>query len=129
MIGCCLHDFCTFSTGYGVTSSALPVSITVSYTPPSTFDRPAPYYRAASPLSLTCEADGVSGAFYGWTSTCSGSCFTAGQSTKTVRTNHLESSDSGVHTCTVYGVNGETGSSEVTINVVGEPMILINVDS
>ena len=112
-------------------SSRLHTSITVAYTPPSTFNRSAPYYRAASPLSLTCEAGGIgaSGAFYGWTSTCSGSCFTAGQSTRTVQTNYLESSDSGVHTCTVYGVNGETGSSEVTINVVGEPMILINVDS
>ena len=103
-------------------SSRLHTSITVAYTPPSTFNRSAPYYRAASPLSLTCEAGGIgaSGAFYGWTSTCSGSCFTAGQSTRTVQTNYLESSDSGVHTCTVYGVNGETDSSNVTISVVGK---------
>ena len=106
--------------GYRVTSSSLNVSITVTYTPPSTFDHPAPYYRAASPLSLTCDAGGVSEAFYEWMSTCSGSCFTAGQSTKTVSTNYLESSDSGVHTCTAYGVNGETGSSNVTVNVVGK---------
>ena len=108
------------TVGYGVTSSVLDVSITVTYTPPSTFDHPAPYYRAASPLSLTCEANGNSGAFYSWTSNCSGSCFTMGQSTKTVSTPYLESFDSGMHTCTVYGINGETGSANVTVNVVGE---------
>ena len=110
----CMH------TGYVVTSSVLSVSITVTYTPPSTFDRTAPYYRAGSPLSLTCEAVGVQGAFYGWTSNCTGSCFVIGQSTKTILTSYLESVDSGVHTCTVFGVNGETGSDSVTIKVVGE---------
>lgn len=43
-----------------------------------------------------------------------------GQSMQTVSTHYLESSDSGVHTCTVYGINGETGSANVTVNVVGE---------
>ena len=106
--------------GYGVTSSVLEVSVTATYTPPSTFDLPAPYYRAASPLSLTCEAGGISGAFYSWTSDCSGSCFTTGQSTKTVSTHYLESTDSGVHTCIAYGFNGEIGSANITIYVVGK---------
>ena len=108
------------STGYVVTSSVLSVSISVTYTRPSTFNRAAPYYRAGSPLSLTCEATGVEGAFYGWSSNCTGSCFTLGQSAMTVSTSYLESVDSGVHTCTVYGVNGEVGSESVPINVVGE---------
>ena len=103
-----------------MTSSVLSVSITVTYTPPATFDRTAPYYRAGSPLSLTCEAVGVQGAFYGWTSNCTGSCFTIAQSSGTVSTSYLESVDSGVHTCTVYGINGETGSDSVTVKVVGE---------
>jgi hypothetical protein len=106
--------------GHGVSSSVLEVSITATYTPPSTFDLSAPYYRAASPLSLTCEAGGGSGAFYSWTSNCSGSCFTMGQSTRTVSTQYLESSDSGVHTCTVYGFNGEMGSANMTVHVVGK---------
>ena len=47
-----------------------------------------------------------------------------GQSTKTVSTHYLESTDSGVHTCIVYGINGETGNASVTVNVVGK-LILI----
>ena len=113
-------EFNNATAGNGVTSSTLDVSISISYTPPSTFDRPAPYYRAASPLSLTCEAHGDIGAFYGWTSNCTGNCFTIGQSSKTVSTSYLESSDTGVHTCTVFGTSGETGSANVTIVVVGE---------
>ena len=103
-----------------MSSSVLEVSITVTYTPPSTFDLPAPYYRAASPLSLTCEIEGISGAFYSWASDCNGSCFTIGHSTKTVSTLYLESADSGVHTCIVHGFNGEMGSANVTIHVVGK---------
>ena len=76
------------------------VAISVNYTPPSTFDRPAPYYCTASPLSLTCEVEGVSGegVFYEWTSTCVGNCFAARQTSKTVRTQYLHSYDSGVDT-------------------------------
>ena len=94
--------------------------ISVDYTPPPRFDRPAPYYRAASAISLTCEANGVTGAFYTWTSDCTGNCFTVGQSSKTVSTHYLESTDSGLHTCTVFGFNGETGNASVSIYVVGE---------
>ena len=48
-----------------------------------------------------------------------------GQSTKTVSTHYLESTDSGVHMCTVYGINGETGSASVTVNVVGKLILII----
>ena len=48
-----------------------------------------------------------------------------GQSTKTVSTHYLESTDSGVHMCTVYGINGETGSTRVTVNVVGKLILII----
>ena len=110
------------TVGNGVTSSVLKVSISINYTSPSAFNRPAPYYRAASPISLTCEPDGISGseAFYSWTSNCSGNCFTVGHSSETVSTHYLEPSDTGVHTCNVYGLNGETGSANVTISVVGK---------
>ena len=62
----------------------------------------------------------MTGAFYTWTSNCTGNCFTVGQSSKTVSTHYLESTDTGLHTCTVYGFNGETGTGSVSINVVGE---------
>ena len=124
----CSKCYCYF-TGYGVTSSTVNVSISVDYTPPSSFDRPAPYYRAASAISLTCETNGVTGAFYTWTSNCTGNCFTVGQSSKTVSTHYLESTDTGLHTCTVFGFNGETGTGSVSINVVGELKSIAETDN
>ena len=105
--------------------------ISVNYTSPSTFERPVPYYRAASPLSLTCEIDSVSGdgVFYEWQSTCTGNCFAARQTSKVVSSQYLHSYDSGVYTCTVYDGLGCSGNASITINVVGksvqEPMIYL----
>ena len=98
------------------------VSIAVNYTPPSTFHFVAPYYRAASPLSLTCEVDGISGegVFYEWRSTCAGNCFAARQTSKTVSTQYLHSYDSGVHTCIVYDGLGCSGNTSISIHVSGK---------
>lgn len=98
------------------------MDITVNYSPPSTFDRPAPYYRAASPLSLTCEVEGVSGEgmFYEWRSTCFGNCFATRQTTKNVKTPFLHSYDSGVHTCIVYDGLGNSGNASVDVIVIGK---------
>ena len=100
------------------------VYISVNHTPPSTFDRPAPYYRAASPLSLTCAVDGVSGegVFYEWRSTCAGNCFAARQTSKMVTTQYLHSYDSGVHTCIVYDGLGCSGNASITVTVVGKSL-------
>ena len=102
------------------------MSITVNYTPPSTFDRPAPFYRAASPLSLTCQVEGVSGegVFYEWRSTCVGNCFAASQTTNSVKSQYLHSYDSGVHMCIVYDGLGCSGNASVDINVVGKLILL-----
>ena len=51
-----------------------------------------------------------------------------GQSTRTVSTHYLESSDFGVHTCTAYGFNGETGSANITVYVVGKFVRLIEAE-
>ena len=98
------------------------VSISVNYTPPSTFHYVDPYYRAASPLSLTCDVDGISGegVFYEWRSTCVGNCFAARQTSKTVSTQYLHSYDSGVHTCIVYDGLGCSGNASITVHVSGK---------
>ena len=98
------------------------MDITVNYSPPLTFGHPAPYYRAASPLSLTCEVEGVSGegVFYEWRSTCAGNCFATRQTTKTVKTPCLRSYDSGVHTCIVYDGLGHSGNASIEVIVVGK---------
>ena len=98
------------------------VTIAVNYSPPATFDHLAPYYRAASPLSLTCEVEGVSvqGVFYEWRSTCVGNCFATRQTTKTVKTSFLHSYDSGVHTCIIYDGLGCSGNASVNVTVVGK---------
>ena len=98
------------------------MSISVNYTPPLTFDRQPPYYRAGSAISLSCEVEGVSadGLFYEWRSTCVGNCFAARQTASTVKTQYLHSYDSGVHTCIVYDGLGCSGNVSTTVNVVGK---------
>ena len=119
--------FCAIQhTGIAVESlKQFNVSVTVSYTPPLDFDRPAPYYRAASPLSLTCEVEGANGelegVFYEWRSTCIGNCFAARQTAKTVQTAYLHSYDTGLHTCIIYDGLGCSGNASTYVDVVGKP--------
>ena len=98
------------------------MSITVNYTPPVTFDLPAPYYRAGSPISLICEVNTywVSVAFYQWSSSCSRNCFPLDIHEKVASTDYLQSSDSGLHTCEVHSVYGDVQSVNVTIDVVSK---------
>ena len=103
------------------------MKIVASYDAPSTFTLDPPSYRAASPLTLTCEVQGVDdylGLYYQWSSTCSGNCFvrTGFQSVGTLSTPHLHSYDTGVHTCTVYAF-GIVGSASISINVVGKNVL------
>ena len=96
--------------------------IAVNYTRPSTFHYVAPYYRAASPLTLTCEVEGISGEglFYEWRSTCAGNCFAARQTSKTVSAQYLHSYDSGNHTCIVYDGLGCSGNASISVHVSGK---------
>lgn len=84
-----------------------------------------PSYRAASPLTLSCQVrnvDNTVGFFYEWTSNCPGICFTKQKYSANVSSQYLHSYDSGVHTCTVYDNLGYTGSANITVNVVGKTM-------
>ena len=94
------------------------VEIVVSYDPPSTFTLSPPSYRAASPLSLTCEVQGVEDAFYQWTYPHYATSFqnTAGAG-DTISTPYLHSLDTGVYTCMVFGV---PSNASITVNVVGK---------
>ena len=107
-----------YSLVHGMTVEIIP-----SYDPPSTFTLSPPSYRAASPLSLTCEVqglDGYSGLFYQWQSTCSGTCFVKTGFGRVISTPYLHSYDTGVHTCVVHSGSGILGSASISINVVGK---------
>ena len=94
---------------------------------PSTFDPEPPYYRAGTPLKLTCRSDFVSRAFYHWTSNCSMNCFVKDALEQNVSTDFLQSTDSGNHTCSVKGSMEEKGSDSIIVHVVGK-LELVNYE-
>ena len=113
-----------YFTGGG---KSLTVKIFASYDPPSTFTLSPPSYRAASPLSLTCEVEGLddyTGVLYEWSSTCTGNCFSREGTTRTVSTEYLYSYDTGNHTCTVYDTLGCTWNASFFVEVVGKVRII-----
>ena len=77
-----------------------------------------PVYRAASSVTLTCVAPGLTGSLsYHWTSTCS-NCFASNSYSQTLSKNILVHRDAGNHTCTVsnnYGISGYN-TTEMRIN-------------
>ena len=109
------------------------VEIVASYDPPSTFTLSPPSYRAASPLSLTCEVQGLddhTGLLYDWSSSvCAGNCFSKLGTSKTVSTDYLHSYDTGVHTCMVYDTLGCKANASISIKVVGKAIIIVHVIS
>ena len=109
------------------------VEIVASYDPPSTFTLSPPSYRAASPLSLTCEVQGLddyTGLLYDWSSSvCAGNCFSKLGTSKTVSTDYLHSYDTGVHTCMVYDTLGCEANASISIKVVGKAIIIGHVIS
>ncbi len=101
----------------------LTIKISVDYSPPLSFTLAPPSYRAASALTLTCEVENVDKTArfdYEWTSDCVGTCFVSNVFDANASTPFLHSSDSGVHTCSVYDGLGCIGSANITVNVVGE---------
>ena len=97
--------------------------IDISYSPPEPGYQP-PNYRAASAVTLTCRAVGVTGTIqYHWSSTCS-SCFIPSStysrsSGHSITRSSLVSRDAGTHTCSAYD-NGISGSASTVMNIVGE---------
>ena len=113
-------------------SLALRVVIDISYTPPEPGYQP-PYYRAASGVTLTCRAVGVSGQIrYYWSSTCS-SCFVPGGSYYSYSghsrsQSFLVTRDAGTHTCSAYDSSqGISASTSIVMNIVGEYLLVADI--
>ncbi len=92
------------------------VSIMIQYDPPVGETLRPPNYRAATSVSLRCEAEGATGSVsYQWSSTCSG-CFVSGTS-QTVSCDRLGSSDAGEHSCLVTDLSGGAGKASTVMNI------------
>ncbi len=106
-------DCTTFSVDLNVT-------IAIQYSPPAGVTLTPPKYRAATSVSLRCDAVGTTGSVsYQWSSTCGSSCFVSGSS-QTVSRNNLWSYDAGQHTCVVTDGVGNTGKANIEMNVIGK---------
>ena len=108
-------------------SDDLDVSVVVTYSKPSDFEREKPYYRAGSIVTLTCNVDGIEGPglSYSWESTCRGSCLASGSNDETITLSALSSSHSGLYTCTAtYHENGCTGNATTEVIVAGKSFLL-----
>ena len=103
------------------------VTIDVSYNPPFDFTLPSPpYYRPATSVTLTCHALGATGTVrYQWSSTCS-SCFASSSTSQSVSDSILTSSDAGVHTCTVTDADGNTGTNNTDMQLIGKKGFIVN---
>ncbi len=95
------------------------VTITIQYSPPAGVTLIPPNYRAATSVSLRCDAVGTIGSVsYQWSSTCRSSCFVSGSS-QTVSRDKLWSYDAGQHTCTVTDEDGNTARATTEMNIIG----------
>ena len=102
--------------------AGLKVTVEIDYTPPDQYpDYAPPNYRAASSVTLRCSTEGAaSGSVsYRWSSTCR-SCFVTNKYSPNITESILNSRDSGMHTCTVTDDYGYSGSSSITMNIVGK---------
>ena len=96
----------------------LVVSISIDYTPPPGAVLGPNEYRAASPLTITCEVQGATGTVtYSWVSTLSP---VSGEPDSLRQRLLLRSSFSGVHTCTATDSGGSSGIASIPVNVVGK---------
>ena len=105
----------------GQSLSVLKVTIDVTYNPPFDFTLPSPpYYRPASSVTLTCHVHNATGSVsYQWSSTCS-SCFASSSTAQIVSETILKSNSAGVHTCRVTDSDGNTGSNNTEMRLIGE---------
>ncbi len=102
--------------------SDLNVTITIQYSPPAGVTLTPPNYRAATSVSLRCDAVGTTGyVSYQWSSACGSSCFVRGSS-QTVSRDKLWSYDAGQHTCTVTDGVGNTGKTTIQMDITGKSL-------
>ena len=121
-VGMCIDHYLSFVCSYLChTLSAFEVTIEVTYNPPFDFTLPSPpYYRPASSVTLTCRAHHASGSVsYQWSSTCS-SCFASSTTAQTISETILKSNSAGVHTCRVTDGDGNTGSNNTEMKLIGK---------
>lgn len=77
-------------------------------------------YKAGTSVTLTCAVEGAYPPLtYQWSSDCT-YCFTYDQTSSAVTTQAIHGGDSGVHSCAVNDYVGHTGSSNISIQVVGK---------
>ena len=77
-------------------------------------------YQAGTSVTLSClVGEGHLPLSYGWNSTCVGECFVNNQTSQSIRTAILQSTDSGVHTCLVTDFVGHHGYGNFNMTVAG----------
>ena len=88
-------------------------------------------YRAASQLTLSCQATGANGALsYNWTSSCTGGCAVSGTvsgqnvsvSDRGTLFNFLRPDDAETYTCDANDTNDNIGSASTDVDIVGKLM-------
>ncbi len=96
------------------------VTITIQYGPPAEVTLRPPNYRAATSVSLRCDATETNGSVtYQWISTCGSGCFVSGSS-QTISRSYLFSHDAGNHTCVVTDGAGNAGTATTVMNIIGK---------
>ena len=108
----------------------LAVSILPVYTAPTDAILGENQYRAASQLTLSCQATGATGALsYMWISSCTGGCAVAGDVTQNVSVsdrgrlfNFLRPEDAETYTCDASDTNANIGSASTDVDIVGKLM-------
>ena len=81
-------------------------------------------YEAGTSVTLICHVEGgYPPLTHQWSPNCS-YCFTSGLTSATVSTHAVHGGDSGIHSCMVSDYVGHSGSSELSIQVVGECIIV-----
>ena len=102
------------------------MTIKVTYKPPADFTLPSPpYFRPATSVTLTCHVKGTSGPVsYLWTST-NPNCFVVNSRSSTVSKTILTLDDAGNHTCYAMSSGGNTRSSTIEMQMIGENLIII----
>ena len=96
----------------------------MAYKPPADFTLPSPpYFRPATSVTLTCQVEQASeDVSYQWTSTNPKS-FVVNHTSSTVRKTILTSDDAGNHTCTATDSSGNSNSSTIKMQMIGENLI------
>ena len=88
------------------------------------------YYKAATPVTLTCWVTGnvTEPLQLLWTSTCTGECFAANKMEAVITRDALRSIDSGVHTCMIVSDDGRLlGSASLEMIVYGNVLAWVYV--